>query len=214
MTALYKCPGCDSYRSDPGPYSVCAECAIMLLAEGYKLQSALLPRVEAMQGVADEPTVTMTANEFERWMKTGDPGHETECTCDACLCYEGQQIGERYGFALAMALVQMAEWASRCEREREPSRRKHIHDFICQWCGVDIWETTEEHVFRFIPHDCPSRPMQSAQEGAAVAFGLMGMAEAIRERERRRPREVEGAAYERAMERLMDFARTKRASRP
>lgn len=69
----------------------------------------------------------------------------------------------------------------------------HHYDVHCRWCD---WETPYE-TYRSIngyeyrayawqkraEHVCPLKPPLTPEQGAAVAFGLLGMAEAIRGRE-------------------------------
>jgi hypothetical protein len=59
----------------------------------------------------------------------------------------------------------------------------HPHELNCQWCNASRWSDCAEGtltVREWVDHVCPNKPPQTAGEGAAVAFGLMGMAEAIR----------------------------------
>jgi hypothetical protein len=55
----------------------------------------------------------------------------------------------------------------------------HPHDKNCMYCGAEIW-ASYQGMNTLIHIVCPNKPPMTAEEGAAVAFGLMGMAEAIR----------------------------------
>jgi len=56
----------------------------------------------------------------------------------------------------------------------------HPHDRNCRWCGFGPLTITTDGWVSFNPHACPGKPPQTAEDGAAVAFGIIGMAEAIR----------------------------------
>lgn len=58
----------------------------------------------------------------------------------------------------------------------------HPFDDHCQWCGHPSWQGPHGlGVKMWQPHDCPNKPPLTAEEGAAVAFGIVGMFGALRE---------------------------------
>lgn len=59
----------------------------------------------------------------------------------------------------------------------------HPHDKNCRWCGAELYAPRadgDRFWPPFIHTSCQNKPPQTPEDGAAVAFGLMGMAEAIR----------------------------------
>jgi hypothetical protein len=74
----------------------------------------------------------------------------------------------------------------------------HPNDIHCQWCGARLWKeaglsSDPDPVFawlgayrlertEFTHTVCPQKPPLTAEEGAAVAFGIIGMAMAIKDR--------------------------------
>ncbi len=86
-----------------------------------------------------------------------------------------------------LAAVTMGEWtANYAERlEREIMRLKD--ELTAAMLERDMLKLELKHAY---------------EAGAAAAFGVMGVAFALQERERRRPREEDDASYERAMEKL------------
>lgn len=60
----------------------------------------------------------------------------------------------------------------------------HPDDFRCRFCHEHILHYTALGIRSPCEHVCKGKPPLTPADGAAAAFGLMGMAEAIRQRER------------------------------
>lgn len=56
----------------------------------------------------------------------------------------------------------------------------HPNDVTCRWCRFSPMYVSVDGVICGVDHICRQKPPLTPDEGAAVAFGLMGMAEAIR----------------------------------
>ncbi len=57
----------------------------------------------------------------------------------------------------------------------------HPHDLSCRWCGFGPLYTSENGMIKSSHHACTGKPPLTPEDGAAAAFGLMGMALAIKE---------------------------------
>lgn len=60
----------------------------------------------------------------------------------------------------------------------------HWHDNHCRWCNIETAVLYRDGVIEWWVHKdhaCPQKPPLTPEEGAAVAFGIIGMGEAIKE---------------------------------
>lgn len=52
----------------------------------------------------------------------------------------------------------------------------HPRDRTCEWCGFGPLYELHPSGVQFRSHPCPGKPPATPEDGAAIAFGLMGMA--------------------------------------